>query len=528
MAISLGTVPQGFNLQGNVPSSPLGVAQGNTLQGNNAFSPMSPAATAPSPKTTYINNKVKAQTKPAPVPVAPTPQTPSPPVNNTTYQFGANQPGYNSTGQQVNSPPPPLTGMQGYSGGATGTPGQNQGVYDPYNSPQYQQYLNQFVNSQLPGLTTPQIQAGVSTAEQTLANIQKQVASQTSSALNNPNLSDSALTGQSMAAAKQGSLNSAAVQPLLDLYKEQQGQAATAYGAPLNTANTEASYLAGIAKPTAISPGQSLILPNPATGGASTLGNVPSYSAVSNPISPSGITTFNQTTGQQNSGFGTTPPTLGGNNDLASQYMQNPLIAGYVQATINSNGDMSAAGVPSQYQAAVNTVLQSQTGGSYSPGNASINQSNLATQQATANELIAPARTATSHLSDLQTLANAVNYSNSPIASNVRNQFSNSILTDPNITTLKSAIGVVRSEVAKVLGGGTPTVASQAEAADALPDNLSPENIAGVIANVQNLMNQKITEYSNPANAASLPTGLQMPSSSSSTNKTIPAGLFKL
>lgn len=500
------------------------------LNSGNAYNPtggtigptMSPSATTPTdPKQQYI--QTKAQTM---QPAAPTAQTPQTVQQQNQAYFNANPSVF---GSQPTTPPPapqqppatPVNTTTDFTGTSTGTAGQ--GVYDPYNSPAYQQYLNQYINSQLPGLTTPQIQSGQQTVAQGEQQAQQRYQQQIQNALNGGG-SSAAVTGESAAAGTLFNNTTSSYQNILDQLNQQQGQAGTAYGAGVNAANANAGYLGGLATPTPIGTGQQLTQLNPATGQTTTLANQPSYSAVANPISPSGITTFNQNTGQQNSSFGSTPPALGG-NDIVSQYLQNPIISGYVQATKNSNGDMNAAGVPSQYQAAVNTVLQSQSGGSYSPGNAAINQANLSTQQQAAQILKPSLDTATSHLADLQSLANAVNYSNSPIANNVRNQFNNSILTDPSITNLQSAIGVVREEVAKVLGGGTATDSARADAASALPSNLSPQNIAGVISHVTDLMNAKLAIYTDPTKAVSLPSGLSMPAGYSAS---IPAGALTI
>ena len=405
--------------------------------------------------------------------------------------------------------------------------------YDPYQSPAFQQYVQGAVQAAQAGMSNPQIQSGLVQANTDLSGLQQITSNNIQADLNNPNLSEGALTGQTAAEAQVLANQSIPIQTRINLLQQQQGQAETAANIPLTAGTTEASYLAGLAKPTSISPGQNLTQLNPSTGQVSSLANQPSFGFGTNtagtPIAQ------NQVTGQiipgGTQGLGATPPALGSQTGTQSG------VAGAVASTLQSlgsgsdpttsafytnavnqalaNGGNPPSNLTAQQQQIVSQILGTMSGGQYSSTNSAINLANLQAEQSTANDLKASAATATSHLADLQSLANAVGYTNSPIASNIRNQFSNSILTDPSITTLQSAIGVVRSEVAKVLGGGTPTVASQAEAADALPDNLSPSNIAGVIANVQQLMNQKIQEYSNPNNANSLPNGLQMPSNSS-------------
>jgi hypothetical protein len=539
MAINLGAY-NGFNLQGGATTAVPGVAQAGSGSVQGMMGPQTPtinnSATVPTtPKAKYVQAQTQ-NLQPANVP----------PANGAGLSFMNGT--MNAQGQYVanqtqnpasQSTPAAPTGMNGYSGGI----GSTQGVYDPYQSPAFQQYVQQAVTAATPAYTNPQIQQGIVGANTALQNIQTNVAN-SMGGLANKDLSSSGMTAQQDLINQNAAYASVPYQTQANLLAQQQTQAETAANIPLTAATTEAGYLSGLAQPTAIGTGQNLVLPNPATGQATTLASQPSY-GLGTGIAGQPIT-YNQNTGAINSGgtgLGATPPTLSGTTgatgeagalqsigqaygltDPASQLA----LKTAVDNTLASNGDVNAAGVPANLQPAVKAVLNQMSGGTYSPGNAAINQTNLAAQQAVANTLIAPMQTAVSHLADLQSLANAVGYTNSPIASNIRNQFSGSILTDPKITNLQSAIGVVRSEVAKVLGGGTPTVASQAEAAEALPDNLSPQNIAGVIANVTSLMNAKIQQYTNPANAASLLTGLQMPSTGGTGLQMPPAGSLKL
>ena len=456
-------------------------------------------------------------------------QTSAPPnVSNQSAQYG----GGNSLPTPTATPNPTTD----FTGSSTGVAGQ--GIYDPYNSPAYQNYLQQAQQAYQP--TQAQTDALTN-----LQNIQKNLGY----AVANQARDDIAMgnfTG--LGGAHEASLIANAQAPLaaaqtgLTQANTLQGQQATGAGLGLTSANTQAGYLAGRAAPITLAGGQSLATLNPATGNYGIGGTAPvaaPYTAGTNSLTGAPYT-YNQTTGQINPGgtnLGTTPPALGGSGiagTVASTLQSlgagnDPTATAFYTNAVNqamANGGNPDPSLNSQQQSIVKQILSQMSGGQYSSQNAAINQGNLTAQQGVANQLIAPAQTATQHLGDLQALANAVNYSNSPIASNVRNQLNSSILTDPSITNLQSAIGVVRAEVAKVLGGGSATVASQAEAQDALPDNLSPQNIAGVIANVQKLMNQKIQEYSNPKNAASLPTGLNMPAGFSASSP--PAGTFTL
>lgn len=111
-------------------------------------------------------------------------------------------------------------------------------------------------------------------------------------------------------------------------------------------------------------------------------------------------------------------------------------------------------------------------------------------------------QTALDHIGGLQDVINKVNYSNSGIVNNIRAGISDNISSDQNIKTLQSQIPLVRSEVAKVLGGGNVTVESQHEAESIIPMNISPSQFKTVIQQVKDRMQEKIDEYSKLGNPA--------------------------
>lgn len=290
------------------------------LNSGNAYNPtggtigptMSPSATTPTdPKQQYI--QTKAQTM---QPAAPTAQTPQTVQQQNQAYFNANPSVF---GSQPTTPPPapqqppatPVNTTTDFTGTSTGTVGQ--GVYDPYNSPAYQQYLNQYINSQLPGLTTPQIQSGQQTVAQGEQQAQQRYQQQIQNALNGGG-SSAAVTGESAAAGTLFNNTTSSYQNILDQLNQQQGQAGTAYGAGVNAANANAGYLGGLATPTPIGTGQQLTQLNPSTGQLSTLGGISAFASGTN--SQTGAPyTYNQQTGAINNGgtgLGTTPPALNG------------------------------------------------------------------------------------------------------------------------------------------------------------------------------------------------------------------------
>lgn len=132
--------------------------------------------------------------------------------------------------------------------------------------------------------------------------------------------------------------------------------------------------------------------------------------------------------------------------------------------------------------------------------NAQTRGSALQQQSADVRPLVASQQTAIQHLDNLQGILSKINYSNIPIVNGVRDWFSNTVSKDPNIAQAQSELNVVRSEVAKVLGGGSVTVESQHEAETVVPTDISPENFQSVADNVKNLMQSKITQATGSLN----------------------------
>jgi hypothetical protein len=105
------------------------------------------------------------------------------------------------------------------------------------------------------------------------------------------------------------------------------------------------------------------------------------------------------------------------------------------------------------------------------------------------------------HLQNLGDVLKKINYSNLPAVNGVRDWFSNSAITDPNIKTAQSELSIVRSEVASVFAGGkSPTDADMIEAQAAVPNDVSPSTYDTVVKNVETLMQNKINQITNISN----------------------------
>jgi hypothetical protein len=205
-----------------------------------------------------------------------------------------------------------------------------------------------------------------------------------------------------------------------------------------------------------------------------------------------------------------------GANDPAS----NSFITSAVQQALANDGNPPTS-LTSQQAQVVKQVLSQMTGGAYSSTASAINLANQTAQSSTAQAIVPIAKTALSNLSALQNLSNLVGYSNSPITNEIRNQLSGTAFTDPSITNLQSAIGVVAGELGQVLGGGDATVSALNNAANSLPaGNISPQTLQGLITTLTTLVNNRLTELQSPSNTVTVPNGLSMPSGYSASSST--------
>lgn len=185
-----------------------------------------------------------------------------------------------------------------------------------------------------------------------------------------------------------------------------------------------------------------------------------------------------------------------GSQQQSQNYTGSPIVDSVITQLLNGVPPSQISAQPQVMQLA--QAYATQINPSFNPAQSELNYQNQQKAQANAVPLIQAQKTALDHLQSLQTLVNSAGYGNNQIANNLRDWWNNNVSRNQPITDLKSAIGVVRGEVAKVLGGGTATVESLQEAQSVIPDNLSPTMMQSVIQNVTNLMNSKIQEYSAP------------------------------
>lgn len=141
--------------------------------------------------------------------------------------------------------------------------------------------------------------------------------------------------------------------------------------------------------------------------------------------------------------------------------------------------------------------------------NADARGSALQQNATTVRPMVNSQQTAISHLDNLQSILQKVNYGNTPILNSLQEGWSNYVQSDPNIKQLQSEIQIIRGEVAKVLGGGTTTVESLNEAQSVVPDKISPDQFEQVKGNIEQLMQSKIEQYTNLNNIQQFPQGNQ-------------------
>jgi len=130
------------------------------------------------------------------------------------------------------------------------------------------------------------------------------------------------------------------------------------------------------------------------------------------------------------------------------------------------------------------------------------------------------AGTLTQQVSQLQTVGNAadanfnlildiakrgqINDLNQPVLNQLAQGISRGLTSDQDVVAFRSGLQTVRSQYAAILGGGTPTDATQAMAAEKIPDTVSlgalqevERTMKSLISNTVSSYNQQIGAYSN-------------------------------
>ena len=451
----------------------IGATQIPTTVSNPAVgSTMSQSATAPAtPKQTYINNQVKSTA----------PATPVPADNNILANNAANASYFQNNPNVFGA-----AGQQAQANTTGSTATASPGVYNPYTSPAYQQYVQNAVTAATPAMTNPQVQQGILGANQNLENIQSNYSTNVNADLNNPALSAGSLTGLEAAEAQMAANKSVPVQTQLNLLNSQQAQGETAANIPLTAANTQAAYLGNIAQPQTVQPGQTLTTVNPSTGQTTPLASVPNYTAGTNTQTGAPYT-YNQTTGAinnmgTNSGLGTTPPVLGQVIAPSDPYYSTLQTAAQLLSTNQVGAAQNImSGMPSAVQAQVYQMAEGQGYNSNTAAGQSAAQiSNAQTSGTAATNLANTIYQAsgksysdfTTGLSKVQSLGQNViaampsgtNPSDSSVLNGTIQDFDKNYAANPQYSALGAAVNNLQAQVGAMLGSGLIPSSATADA----------------------------------------------------------------
>jgi hypothetical protein len=93
---------------------------------------------------------------------------------------------------------------------------------------------------------------------------------------------------------------------------------------------------------------------------------------------------------------------------------------------------------------------------------------------------------------------------NQPVLNQLQQGLSRGLTSNEDLVAFRSALQTVRSQYASILGGGTPTDATQAMAAEKIPDTVSlgalqevERTMKALTSNTISGYNQQIGAYSN-------------------------------
>lgn len=263
------------------------------------------------------------------------------------------------------------------------------------------------------------------------------------------------LTGQSQFLQQQAAAQTQPLQAKLGILQARRQAAVQGYQQALGAEQAKL----GFSQPVSLGLGQALV--NPSTG-QTVVGNA-SYTGGANGGAGSLIDSLAQ---QVNSGAAY--------NDVVAQLPSAALAPALLQAILKQNPNF-------------NITQSNQNAGARAQ---QLNQNVTLVQP-----LKLAMNTALDHIKGLQDVVNKVGYSDSGLINNIRTGISDNFMSDQNIKSLQSQIGLVREEVAKVLGGGTATDSARADANAIIPMNISPSQFQAVIGQVQQRMQEKIDEY---------------------------------
>ncbi len=192
---------------------------------------------------------------------------------------------------------------------------------------------------------------------------------------------------------------------------------------------------------------------------------------------------------------------------VASSTTSNPTMQA-AQMLVSGQASVDQFSTRGDYQQILNDANQlsmSQTGKPFDAEASAINYENQQKAQANAVPLVQAQQVAIDHLNNLAPLIQAAGFTDNVQANNLKIASSDYIQKNPAVVAVQSEIDVVRGEIAKVLAGGNaPSDADQQEAAQILPYAVSPTTFSTIQANIQNLMQEKISEYTNSSNVPQL------------------------
>jgi hypothetical protein len=139
-----------------------------------------------------------------------------------------------------------------------------------------------------------------------------------------------------------------------------------------------------------------------------------------------------------------------------------------------------------------------------------------------ASQIQAQARAAESNFELLLNIAKqgGVNDTTVPILNTIQRNVQRGAVSSEAVTTFNSVIQSVRSQYAAILGGGTPTDASRAEAASQIPNDISISALQSIMEALNQEANNRVASYQQQINL------LQQQSGGSFSGGTGGGGLF--
>jgi hypothetical protein len=96
-----------------------------------------------------------------------------------------------------------------------------------------------------------------------------------------------------------------------------------------------------------------------------------------------------------------------------------------------------------------------------------------------------------------------INDMNQPILNQLQQGLSRGLTSNQDVVAFRSGLQTVRSQYASILGGGTPTDATQAMAAEKIPDTVSLGALQEVERTMKTMVNNTVASYNQQISAYS-------------------------